>query len=185
MFRDCLAGRPFPRDTRENDNLARLFSFQSCAPHVLFCGLASRELLAKSTNLQISLSLHQLNTKLKTIKSHKIQGTKLEQLQHFLSWNKANIKHSCKSQIYIIFLVFIVILFCFFVSFFLFFSFKSDNNYTLCAQTQCHIMCVRVCNKEYRAFILEIVKPLKNYFCTSNHKNNPTFELLYLKKFSI
>ena len=122
MFHDCLAGRPYPRDTRENDNLARLFSFQSCAPHVLFCGLASRELLAKSTNFQISLSLHQLNTKLKTIKSHKIQGTKLEQLQHFLSWNKANIKHSCKSQIYIIFLVFIVILFCFFVSFF-FFSF--------------------------------------------------------------
>ena len=22
MFRDCLAGRPYPRDTRKNDNLA-------------------------------------------------------------------------------------------------------------------------------------------------------------------
>ena len=22
------------------------------------------------------------------------------QIQHFLSWNKANIKHSCKSQLY-------------------------------------------------------------------------------------
>ena len=100
MFRDCLAGRPYPRDICENDSLARLFSFQSCASHVPFCGLASRKFLAKSTDLQISLSLHQLNTKPNTIKSHKIQGTKLEQLQHFLLWNKANIKHSCKSQHY-------------------------------------------------------------------------------------
>ena len=51
--------------------------------------------------LHLSLSLYQLNTKSNTIKSHKIQGTKLEQLQHFLSWNKANIKYSCKSQLYI------------------------------------------------------------------------------------
>ena len=100
MFCDCLTRRPYLRDTRENDSLALLFSFQSCAPHVLFHGLASRELLAKSTDLQISLNLHQLNTKPNTIKFHKIQGTKLEQLQHFLSWNKANIKHSCKSQLY-------------------------------------------------------------------------------------
>ena len=48
------------------------------------------------------LILHQLNTKPNTIKSHKIQGTKLMQLQHFMSWNKANIKHSCKSQLYIL-----------------------------------------------------------------------------------
>ena len=50
MFRDCLMGRPYSRDTRENDSLARLFNFQSCAPHMLFHGLASRELLVKSTN---------------------------------------------------------------------------------------------------------------------------------------
>ena len=99
MFRDCLVGRPYLRDTRENDSLARLFSFQSWAPHVLFCGLAS----SFSWNpliLHLSLSLHQLSTKPNTIKSYKIQGTKLEQLQHFLSWNKTNIKHSCKSQLY-------------------------------------------------------------------------------------
>ena len=100
MFHDCLVGRPYLRDTCENDSVARLFSFQSCAPHVLFHNLASRELLAKSTDLQISLSLHQLNTKPNTIKSHKIKGTKLEQLQHFLSWNNGNIKHSYKSQLY-------------------------------------------------------------------------------------
>ena len=100
IFYDYLAGRPYLRDIHKNDSLARLFSFQSCASHVPFCGLASRKFLAKSTDLQISLSLHQLNTKPNTIKSHKIQGTKLEQLQHFLLWNKANIKHSCKSQHY-------------------------------------------------------------------------------------
>ena len=50
--------------------------------------------------LHFSLSFHQLNTKPNTIKSHKIQGTTLKQLQHFLSWNKANIKHNCKSQLY-------------------------------------------------------------------------------------
>ena len=100
IFRDCLAGRPYPWDTRKNDSLPRLFSFQSCAPHVLFHDLASRELLAKSTDLQISLNLYQLNIKPNTIKCQKIQGTKLEQLQHFLLWNKANIKHNCKSQLY-------------------------------------------------------------------------------------
>ena len=50
MFQDCLAGRPYLQDIRENYNLALLFSFQSCAPHVLFRDLASRELLAKSTD---------------------------------------------------------------------------------------------------------------------------------------
>ena len=104
MFRDYLVGRPYSRDTRENDSLARLFSFQSCAAHMPFSrepfSQTSRELVAKCTDLQLSLSLHQLNTKPNTIKSHKIQGTKLKKLQHFLPWNKANIKHSCKSQLY-------------------------------------------------------------------------------------
>ena len=34
MFRDYLMGRPYSRDILENGNLAQLFSFQSCAPHV-------------------------------------------------------------------------------------------------------------------------------------------------------
>ena len=38
--------------------------------------------------------------KMYNCESHKIQGNKLKQLQHFLSWNKANIKYSCKSQLY-------------------------------------------------------------------------------------
>ena len=76
----------------------------SCASHMPFSweplSRISRELDAKCTDLKLSLSLHQLNIKPNTIKSHKIQGNKLKQLQHFLSWNKANIKHSCKSQLY-------------------------------------------------------------------------------------
>ena len=102
--REYLAGRPYPRNTREIDSLARLFSFQSCASHMPFSQepflRTSSELVAKCTDFHLSLSLHQLNTKPNTIKSHKIQGTKLKQLQHFLSWNKANIKHNCKSQLY-------------------------------------------------------------------------------------
>ena len=46
MFYDYLAGRPYPRDTRENDNLARFFSFQSYASHMPFRGNPSCELLA-------------------------------------------------------------------------------------------------------------------------------------------
>ena len=55
MFRDYLAGRPYPRDTRENNSLAQLFSLQSCAPHVLFCDLTSRELFVKSTDSSFKL----------------------------------------------------------------------------------------------------------------------------------
>ena len=87
MFRDCLAGRPYPQDTRENDSLAWLFSFQSCGPCVALSWLSfSRNPLI----LHLSLSLQQLNTKPNTIKFHKVQGTKLKQLQHFFSWNKPN-----------------------------------------------------------------------------------------------
>ena len=48
MFRDCLARRPYPQNTRENDSPARLFSFQSYALHMALSRLsfsrASREI---------------------------------------------------------------------------------------------------------------------------------------------
>ena len=44
----------------------------------LFRENSSRELVAKCTDFQLNLSFHQLNTKLNTIKSHKIQGIKLK-----------------------------------------------------------------------------------------------------------
>ena len=40
MFHDCLAGRSYLQDTRENDSLARLYSFQSSAPHVALLRLS-------------------------------------------------------------------------------------------------------------------------------------------------
>ena len=43
MFCDCLMRRPYPRDTRKIDSLARLFNFQHVLLTWLFCGLASRE----------------------------------------------------------------------------------------------------------------------------------------------
>ena len=105
MFHWYLVGWPYSRDNREIDSLTRLFSLQSCASHIPF----SQELfLQTSCELVVKLHwffntcliFHELNTKPNTIKFHKIQGTKLMQLQHFLSWNKANIKHSCKSRLY-------------------------------------------------------------------------------------
>ena len=97
MFREYLVGRPYWRDTHEIDSLTQLFSFQSCAPRM---ALSQVSFSWNPLILHWSLILHQLNTKPNIIKSYKIQGSKLKQLQHFLSWNKANIKYSCKSQLY-------------------------------------------------------------------------------------
>ena len=79
-----LMRRPYPRNTHKIDSLSWLFSFQSCASHMPFLQepflRTSRKLVAKCIDLQLSLSLHQLNTKPNTIKSHKIQEIKLKQL---------------------------------------------------------------------------------------------------------
>ena len=62
MFRNYLVGKPYPQDAHENDSLTRLFSFQSYAPHMPFSrepfSRTSHELVAKCTDLQLSLSLH-------------------------------------------------------------------------------------------------------------------------------
>ena len=96
-FHGYLAEKPYPRDICEIDSLTWLFSFHHMLFTWLFRRLASRKIHLFFNSCSI---LHQLNTIPNTIKSHKIQETKLKQLQHFLSWNKANIKHSCKSQLY-------------------------------------------------------------------------------------
>ena len=77
----------------------------ACTSHVTFSQepLLANFLRASSKIAPIFIAcliLHHLNTKPNTIKSHKTQGNKLMQLQNFLSWNKANIKYSCKSQLY-------------------------------------------------------------------------------------
>ena len=85
MFRDYLARRPYLRDILKTDSLVRIFSFHHVLLMWLLRALASCEIHWFFISCLI---LHQLNTKTNTIKSHKIQGTKLKQLQHFLSWNK-------------------------------------------------------------------------------------------------
>ena len=82
MFRNYLVRRPYSQVTRKTDSLAQFFSFQSCTSHVATSWVSFSR---NSLDLQLSLSLHQLNTKPNTIKSPKIQGNKLKQLQHFLS----------------------------------------------------------------------------------------------------
>ena len=78
--RGYLVRRPYPQNTCEIESLVRLFSFQSCASHMPFLQepflRTSCKLVAKCTDLHLSSSLHQLNTKPNTIKSDKIQGTK-------------------------------------------------------------------------------------------------------------
>ena len=101
MFHEYLAKRPYPWDTREILQAGITLQLPTCASHVALLRVsfsrASREIHLFFNSCSI---LHQINTKYNTIKSHKIQGTKLKQLQHFLSWNKANVKHSYKSQLY-------------------------------------------------------------------------------------
>ena len=98
MFREYFVERPYLRNTHRIDNLAQLFSFQHVLLTWLFCGLASCEIHLFFNSCSI---FHQLNTKPNTIKSHKNTKNKIMQIQHFLSWNKVNIKCSCKSQLYI------------------------------------------------------------------------------------
>ena len=69
MFRKYFAGRIYPQDTHEIDSLARLFSFQSCASHMALSRVSFSQ---NPLDLQLSLSLHQLNTKSNTTESHKI-----------------------------------------------------------------------------------------------------------------
>ena len=74
MFREYFTGRPYLRDTREIDNVAQLFNFQLVLFMWLIRRLASREIHLIFNYCSI---LHQLNTKLNTIKFHKIQENNL------------------------------------------------------------------------------------------------------------
>ena len=83
----CRSSRDLVKLRDELQNSLTL-QLPACASHVTFMGCTTSEL---SHEINFLSNLHQLNTKPITNKSHKIQGNKLMQLQHFLSWNKANI----------------------------------------------------------------------------------------------
>ena len=100
MFHEYFMGRPYLRDTYEIFQVGITFYLPIYASHMSFSRV-THEPIAKLHWFFISCSiLHQFNTKSNTIKSHKIQWNNLMQLQYFLSWNKANIKYNCKSQLY-------------------------------------------------------------------------------------
>ena len=84
-FREYLARRPYPQDTCKILQAGMTLQLSACASHMSLLQvsflLASREIHLFFNSCSI---LHQLNTKPNTIKSHKIPGTKLKQLQHFL-----------------------------------------------------------------------------------------------------
>ena len=55
MFRGYLMGWPFLQNTRELDSLMWLFSFQSCASHVAFSQVTSRELVSNCIDSSLKL----------------------------------------------------------------------------------------------------------------------------------
>jgi len=66
-------------------------TFSMCFSCDLLRVVHSRVSRKQVANFTVLRNLHQLNAKPSTNKSHKIQGNKLMQLLHFLSWNKANL----------------------------------------------------------------------------------------------
>ena len=73
----------FLKLAKSQDESQHLLTLQlpACAPHVTFVGCTTCEPCCEINSLS---NLYQLNTKANKIKSHKIQGNKLIQLQHFL-----------------------------------------------------------------------------------------------------
>ena len=64
MFRECLVGRPYPRDTRKTQLFPSVLTLQilvMCRAHASFRRMLSHEILAKTLQSSICLSLHTLS----------------------------------------------------------------------------------------------------------------------------
>ena len=64
MFHECLAGRPYLRATRETQlspSILTLCIPVMCKAYASFCRMLSRELLAKTLQSSICLSIHTLS----------------------------------------------------------------------------------------------------------------------------
>ena len=109
---ECLAGRPFLRDTRETQLSPFVLTLRilvMCRAHALLRGMLSREIPAKTSLVFNSLSLHthslsitqplQSNLTINTRYKRKIEYN-YNQIWHGI---KANKQHLCKSQLYIFF----------------------------------------------------------------------------------
>ena len=102
MFRECLAGRPYPQATRETQLSPFVLTLRisiMCRAHASFCRMLSRELPAKT--LQSSHSLSLSHTTL-TIKSHNKYRVEKIESNYSQIWHriKANKTYSCKLQLY-------------------------------------------------------------------------------------
>ena len=71
-FRDYLVGRPYPQDTRENDSLSWLFSFQTCASHMALSRVSfSQNLLSIHARFFTNLILNPIQQNPKKYKEQK------------------------------------------------------------------------------------------------------------------
>ena len=107
MFRGCLAGRPYPRDTRENQ-LSPSCPYSSHSSHVQGTCITSRDAYLRATceNTSVfnALSLHTLSLSHTTLTNKSHMKYRVQKIEHNYNqiWHeiKANKTHSCKLQLY-------------------------------------------------------------------------------------
>ena len=108
MFSECLAGRPYPRNTCENQ-LSPSYPDSSHSSHAQGTCITSREAYSRATHensfsLQLALSLHTLFLSHTTLTNKTHMKYRVHKIEHNYNqiWHdiKANKIHSCKLQLY-------------------------------------------------------------------------------------
>ena len=107
MFRGCLAGRPYPQDTRENQ-LSPSYPDSSHSNHVQGTCITSRDAYSwatrENTSVFNALSLHTLSFSHTTLTNKSHMKYRVQKIEHNYNqiWHgiKANKTHSCKLQLY-------------------------------------------------------------------------------------
>ena len=107
MFHECLAGRPYPRATRETQlspSVLTLRILVMCKAHASLRGMLSHELPTKTSSIFNCLSLHTFSLYHTTLtnKSHNKYRVQKIEYNYNQIWHeiKANRIHICKSQLY-------------------------------------------------------------------------------------
>ena len=109
MFQGCLTRRPYPWATHVTQLSLSVLTFRilvMCRAHALLRGMLSCKILAKTSSVFNSLSLHTFSfyhTTL-TIKSHNKYRVQKIEYNYNQIWHriKANKQHLCKSQLYMV-----------------------------------------------------------------------------------
>ena len=107
MYRKCLTGRPYSRNTHESQLSPSILTLHipvMCRAHALLHGMLSREIHEKTSSVFNSLSFHTLSLYhiTLTIKSHNKYRVQKIEYNYNQIWHeiKANKQHLCKSQLY-------------------------------------------------------------------------------------